>query len=147
MKRILAITTSLTGNTETFLDYVNERDDVLLFHYDIKEISSFDEGTLAKMFATYDGIILGTYTWGNGVVPPDMRMFLLKMKNVIPKRKLLIFGSGITLYKFFCGAVDKAEKMIKPREEKVPKIKFELTFEPEEHEEAIKLFDKYVENL
>lgn len=147
MKKIGVILSSLTGNTETFIDYVNENYDVLIYKWSIEELSKYNHEYLYGILNQYDGLMIGSYTWGNGVVPKEMKDFLLYYKNAIPKDKVLLFGSGITLYTFFCGAVDKMEKMILPRKREVPKIKFELTFEPEENKENIELLNDFLNKI
>src|SRR5437764_14267537 len=95
----LLVYTTKSGNTKTFVDYLVNKVDVWVsdFNSDIRN---------------YDTIILGSYTWGSGKIPPEMKRFLIVNKNLLRGKKVFVFGSGNSIYPKFCGAVDSICKIV-----------------------------------
>lgn len=54
----------------------------------------------------YEKIIIGTYTWGAGVIPKRLKKFIVDNHKKIKGKDVFVFGSGNSVYKNFCGAVD-----------------------------------------
>jgi flavodoxin I len=91
---------SKTGNTKTFVEYIANKVDIWVadgFNVDI---------------TNYDKIILGSYTWGNGKIPTEMKDFLIKNKDNFKGKRVYVFGSGYSIYPKFCGAVDGIIKIM-----------------------------------
>ncbi len=71
------------------------------------EVIDVMNGVFAKDLLEYDGIILGSYTWGDGELPDDLFEFYEEMDEIDLKgKKAAVFGSGDTGYNHFCAAVD-----------------------------------------
>lgn len=61
----------------------------------------------------YDGLIVGTYTWGNGELPAKMAAFYQDLETLdLTHTVTAVFGTGETNYKHFCGAVDIFRDML-----------------------------------
>lgn len=134
--KVLVVFQTRSGNTRTFVDYIlssfpDSWIDVKLVSEEIENIES------------YDKIIIGTYTWANGKIPAAIKKFVIENREILMGKQVLLFGSGITIYKNFCGALDSIAIIL--GNQNLPKIKFELTFIPEEHEENIELLEKFIQ--
>lgn len=134
--KVLVVFQTRSGNTRTFVDYIlssfpDSWIDVRLVSEEIENIES------------YDKIIIGTYTWANGKIPVAIKKFVIENREILMGKQVLLFGSGITIYKNFCGALDSIAIIL--GNQNLPKIKFELTFIPEEHEENIELLEKFIQ--
>lgn len=129
-KKILVIYESLSGNTETFVDYLINRvqTEMSSVSYTIYNMNAGLDYDLGDAIQSADVVLFGCYTWGNGVIPKTSLRVFQKYKRVLREKEVLLFGSGITIYRHFCGALDTLEKAL---QKEVPKIKFELTFEEE----------------
>jgi len=59
----------------------------------------------------YDHVFIGTYTWGDGDLPLQMRdylRFILK-ENKLNLPSFSVFGTGETQFTYYCRAVDEME--------------------------------------
>lgn len=101
---IAIVFTSITGNTEqlstNIFEYVKQRcESVCLF-----PIESFPLDQLAE----FNGIMIGTYTWGEGIIPTEMEEIYSTIKTVGTKKlTTAVFGTGDRFYSNYCGAVDQ----------------------------------------
>lgn len=137
MKALLVLSSN-TGNTRTFADYF------------LKE-SSFDiviDDKFSSNPKEYDHLILGSFTWANGRIPARMKKYLIKNQDLLKGKKVFIFGSGLSIYPKFCGAVDGMEKIcIDCGAEVVSTYKFEQRFDEDEisEKELESIKDKIVD--
>lgn len=101
MMKTIVVYTSMTGNTETFIDFIKENvgDNITITN------------DLSTDLSEYDKIIIGSYTWG-GRIPGRMKIFLVNNKNNFKGKDIFIFGSGNSIYPKYCRAVDNIEKII-----------------------------------
>ena len=135
--KVLIIAESLTGNTISFVDYV------------IEMFSGKYEFTVKKPreigddfdFSEYDKVMIGSYTWSDGKIPVKTKKTAIQHRDVLMEKDVLIFGTGWTMYPFFCGAVDGLYIILG---EKFPTIKFELRFDPDVEEEAVESINKFL---
>lgn len=140
---ILIIYESLGGNTKTFVDwFLNVYGWNTDYNITVKTVREMKENL--TFFEEYDIIILGTYTWANGKIPVETKKFVIQEREKLRKSNLFLFGSGITIYANFCGALDNIEIILS---QSVPKIKFELTFLPEEHQKDIEFLKTHIEKV
>jgi len=82
---------SLSGNTQQIAQRIAE-------HFNATCESYKDAGLIA------DCIFLGTYTTGNGKIPPVLKDWVTRQNWT--NRHVVLFGSGNTMYPRFCGALD-----------------------------------------
>ena len=101
---VAIVYTSLSGNTERLANVIAT---------EIERIGGKCDLLLAGRFSvdlrTYDIVLFGSYTWGDGKLPiamkKEMRRILIDEKQ-IPK-VAAVFGTGDTQYYKYCRAVDE----------------------------------------
>ena len=71
MAKILIAYASMSGNTESIADLIK----VSLDAFDREVVLQEMEGMDAEELLAYDGIILGSYTWGDGELPFEAEDF------------------------------------------------------------------------
>lgn len=100
MHRIAIVYKSLTGNTKAIGETVGKH--LVDCHIDHYAMDTIEPTVLLQ----YDGILIGTYTWGNGDLPFDAQVLHRKMKNINLQGKIVgCFGSGDSIYpKFLCSS-------------------------------------------
>ncbi|MFT9846730.1 flavodoxin [Aneurinibacillus sp. REN35] len=109
MAKVLLIYASMSGNTETIANLVEEG--MQLSGMDVVKKEVFDART--DEIANYDGVVLGAYTWGDGELPDEFLDFYDDLSELdLTGKTLAVFGSGDTSYPIFCGAVDVLEALI-----------------------------------
>jgi len=101
LKPKVIIVSSLTGNTQTFADYLK---------------SKFPEAWVTTPDKTielnnYDLIAFGSYTWKDGKIPADIKKYILDNAHRLYGKQVLVFGSGNTIYPKYCMAVDSISKI------------------------------------
>lgn len=143
MKKALVLYTSKTGNTESFVDFLEDNYS-LEAEMDAVLFQSLNITGQKLDLNSYDNIILGCYTWGGGIIPKYFKDYIIENREVLQDKNILLFGSGITIYKNFCGALDNIEIIL---DKQLPKIKFEITFEPNENQENIQTLERYIREM
>lgn len=104
MKPILLGFASLSGNTEYAARTIEKGLLSQGVYADIYDLAEMD----ANQLRDYDGIILGTYSWGDGDVPEECLDFYDGLEALHLDEKLIaVFGTGDPSYPDFCGAVDR----------------------------------------
>ncbi|MFD1032569.1 flavodoxin domain-containing protein [Metaplanococcus flavidus] len=83
----------------------------------------------------FDAVMVGTYTWGSGEIPHDMRKVYRhfeasECKNVVTA----VFGTGDSFFAEFCGGVDRFRDMLFVQTQLAAVLKVELS--PEEREQS-----------
>lgn len=120
----LLILTSRTGNTRTFVEFFKRYSKV-----DIEVCSDFNVDP-----DLYDRVAIGTYTWSNGKIPKQLKKYLIDNHQKLKDKKVFIFGSGLSVYPKFCGAVDGINKICADsKADVIGTFKFEQRFIEEEH--------------
>ena len=96
---------SKTGNTYMFMDYLKQfNNDIEEYRFNIREDVDID-------ISSYDLIIVGTNTWGDGKIPSNCKEFIIN--NAIKyKKDWIVFGTGNSIFANFCGAVDGVNKIL-----------------------------------
>ncbi|WP_066072076.1 flavodoxin domain-containing protein [Neobacillus soli] len=101
--------TSKTGNTEELVYvlrdlFLRKKIEVCLFRSDqfpLQDLPSFD------------AVIIGTYTWGDGEIPVEMRALYRAFETMDTKHVVTgVVGTGDSFYPHFCGAVDAFRDML-----------------------------------
>ncbi|MEH7121398.1 flavodoxin domain-containing protein [Neobacillus vireti] len=107
--KVAIVYASVTGNTKElayviYRNFLSRSADVM-----IDRVESFS----VECLSTFDAIIIGTYTWGDGEIPKEMWKLYhtiekLENKNLITA----VFGTGDSFYPKYCGAVDVFRDML-----------------------------------
>jgi flavodoxin I len=118
----------MTGNTEEMAEQIAEvlykDNEVELVKIDI--INDYPED-----LDLYDGIIIGSYTWGDGDIPDEMMDFYDELQEYDLSEKIAgVFGSGDTCYEHYCGAVDLFKEQLLACNGYVPFDSLKIDMEP-----------------
>lgn len=109
---------SNSGNTKAIVEESNtDGFDV----YNLKRLSDED---VKKVFLNYKTLIIGTPTLGEGVPPLYFRK-IYRILNSAHGKRIGLFGSGQSVYPYFCGALDLLEDVFDESNEVVFVYKFE----------------------
>lgn len=135
--KILAIVESLTGNTMSFIEYAEE---IYGNEITVKKVDPFTYIDDSE-WRDYDKVMLGCYTWGMGKMPVEMKDFIIDYRDILLEQDILLFGSGWTVYETYCWAVDGMGIIL---DNKFPKAKFELRFDPDLEDDAIKTLNDFI---
>ena len=80
------------------------------------EINDITEISSASKLEKFDGILLGSYTWGEGDLPDEFLDLYEEMDEInLSGKKAVVFGSGDTVYDQYAGAVDILIEKLKAR--------------------------------
>jgi len=112
---------SMSGNTRALAELIHKYIVDMGYDASICNIHSIDE------VENYKHIIIGTFTWGEGVLPFDFRNFLrwLLKENDFDLPSFSVFGTGDTQWTHFCRAVDETEYHISKKSKVLNKLKIE----------------------
>ncbi|MEH7110332.1 flavodoxin [Bacillus sp. JJ1764] len=101
--KILIVYASMTGNTEEMAHLIGDgviQAGAVLVRKDIIEVSAAD-------LQSYDGILIGAYTWGDGDLPDEFLDFYEEMDPLhLSGKKTAVFGSCSSSYEHRGRAVD-----------------------------------------
>lgn len=96
---------SAGGNTKAIAEAIAS----FLPDSQLYRVSEVDSSALSA----FDGLIVGTYTWGNGELPAKMAAFYRELETLdLTQTVTAVFGTGETNYQHFCGAVDIFRDML-----------------------------------
>jgi flavodoxin I len=142
--KVAIIYTSVTGNTkelaqELFRMFKHKSVDITNYRIEEFELSQLGQ---------YDAVVIGTYTWGNGEIPKEMRELFLAFECLEKKDiRTAVFGTGDSFYANFCGAVDQFRDMLYVNSRLVATLKVELTPQITDLQRCLKLVDLIVERI
>lgn len=106
---IAIVYSSITGNTAELAGMVVEC---------VKEqgmkVHVYSPGEFCRRRADgFDAVLIGTYTWGSGEIPFEMREVYKHFENAGSKHVVTaVFGTGDSFFAEFCGAVDRFRDML-----------------------------------
>lgn len=103
MAKIVLVFASMTGNTEEIAKLIGKGVEETGVELTMRELPAADP----KELVDYDGIILGSYTYGDGELADEFLDYYDEMNGLDLEGKMAaVFGSGDTAYDQFCAAVD-----------------------------------------
>ncbi|UKS28751.1 flavodoxin [Paenibacillus sp. HWE-109] len=103
MSSVIVVFASMTGNTEEMAEAIAEG----LQEAGIEPVVKNVIDTNAEEITKYDGIILGSYTWGDGDLADDFLDFYDEMDDIqLDGKKAAVFGSADSSYAEYGAAVD-----------------------------------------
>lgn len=121
--KVLIIGFSKTGNTYSFMDYIK---DYIQFDYDLIKCKYKDTPNVDV--SKYDLIVIGSSTWGDGVIPKNAKKFVIDNATKY-KKDWIVFGTGNTIFVHYCKAVDNICKILNDTGNNVVNIfKYEQQF-------------------
>lgn len=141
-KKALVIVNTLTGNTYSYVDFLKKS--YVEYEFVVMTPRQVKRDGIELDYGKYDKIFIGTYTWGNGEIPIHIQEFMDNHGSGISTEKVLLFGSGQTVYEHFCGALDRLASLMDIPSERV--VKFELYLDKGNpmYEDAVVQTDKFM---
>ncbi|TWT06416.1 flavodoxin [Planococcus sp. CPCC 101016] len=129
---------SVTGNTEQLANMVHKAALAKGFRAELYAIEDFPLTTLSK----FNVVLIGTYTWGSGEIPEELRD-LYRTFETLDKKELqtAVFGTGDSFFAEFCGAVDRFRDMLYVHTKLVATLKVELMPQPSDSIRCEKLIE------
>ncbi|MDR4227472.1 flavodoxin [Bacillus mojavensis] len=139
MAKALITYASMSGNTEDIAGII--KDTLQEYGLDIDCIDMDDAETSA--LTSYDYVLIGTYTWGDGDLPYEAEDFFEEVQQLeLNGLKTACFGSGDYSYPKFCEAVNLFSDMLQEAGAAVYQetLKIELAPETDDDVESCREF-------
>lgn len=137
---VAIVYTSVSGNTKELAEVIYR---ILLTSSVEADIYRIDEFSLSDLLH-YDVVVIGTYTWGNGDIPKEMRPLYNAVESTSRKdMTTAVFGTGDSFYPMFCGAVDQFRDMLYVHTNLAATLKVELRPQSQDLQRC----EKFVEAL
>jgi flavodoxin I len=146
MGTTLIVYASMTGNTEEIADLIGEGIHQAGATFEQKDILEVDAAELQN----YDGILLGTYTWGDGDLPDEYLDFYEEMNTLnLTGKRAAVFGSCDSSYEHRGGAVDLLMEKLREigADIVLDELKIDLSPSKAEQEQCIQYGRFFVEKL
>lgn len=132
MKKVIVVYASMSGNTEKIADFIIDKLKDFQFIIVRKEMEYCEAAELLS----YDGILIGSYTYGDGEIPFEAEAFYEELSQMnLTGKKAAVFGSGDSAYSIFCGAVSEFEEQLKNVGATIVKEGLRMELSPELPEE------------
>lgn len=147
MSKIIIVYCSMTGNTEEMANAVAEGIRETGKEADVKDIMEIPSASILEQ---YEGIILGSYTWGDGALPDEFLDIYEEMDEMdLTGKKAIVFGSEDASYDHFCAAVDILIEKLEERGAEIVMegLKVEVSPTDDEVEKCKEFGRKFVEQL
>ncbi|MDN7242359.1 flavodoxin domain-containing protein [Planococcus sp. N028] len=139
-KRIAVVYASVTGNTQAAAEIITAIASEKALELEVWRVEDFSLTELSR----YDAVLVGTYTWGSGEVPREMRALFEAFERLGRKELVTaVFGTGDSFFAEFCGAVNRFRDMLYIHTDLAATLKVELAPESKDRER----FDKLVESV
>ena len=116
--KVLIVYHSYSGNTKDLAEFIKTQLSNS-FEVDLFEINKYSKEKIEfsiDLKPAYDTIILGTFTWGKGEIPIQVRKFVKEYQEYFKTKQVFLFGTGDTQFggdTLFCSAVDVLDRIIK----------------------------------
>lgn len=142
--KIAIIYTSMTGNTEDLVCLIR---DIFLTKGGEVFLCRIERFPVLDL-KQFDGIIVGTYTWGLGEIPSVMMDLYhafetLDLKSVVTG----VVGTGDSGYSNFCGAVDLFKNMLYVHTKLAVTLKVEILPQKEDFGRCERFVDIFLEQM
>ncbi|MBM7661854.1 flavodoxin I [Bacillus mesophilus] len=138
MAKVVIAYASMSGNTEEIADLLKVSIEPFEHEIDVLEIEHMDVNDVLN----YDGILIGSYTWGDGDLPYETEDFYEELLTLdLTGKKAAVFGSGDTVYPKFCEAVVLFENRLKECNAEIIQEGLKVEFTPDSQEEIDRCVD------
>jgi flavodoxin I len=105
----LIVYISMTGTTEMLARQIGEG----LTHLGERVVVKDAFMTEAEELLSYDRVLIGSYTWGDGELPDEALDFFKEVKELdLAGKSGAVFGMGDSTYRYFARAVDIWEEAL-----------------------------------
>ena len=121
--KVAVVYSSITGNTLELSTMIYQLLQEKVTDVEMYPVQHFETSNLAQ----FDRLIIGTYTWGDGIIPSEMEPLYEAIENNNLKHVVTgVFGTGDRFYPNFCGAVDQFRDMLFVQTDLAVTLKVEL---------------------
>ena len=121
--KLAIVYSSVTGNTKELAEMIYRNLICRSVDVSIYRIEDFSLAFLSN----FDVIAIGTYTWGDGEIPKEMRKLYHAFEELDNKDLVTaVFGTGDSFYPNYCGAVDLFRDMLYVHTNLAATLKVEL---------------------
>lgn len=110
---------SNSGNTKSLVEEVVKDTNYCIDIFNFKKIENF------SVMENYKTILLGTPTLGDGVPPSFFSKNQVNLKKYLKDKNIGLFGSGNSIYPYYCGALDILWDWLKYDNNMLFKFRFE----------------------
>ncbi|MCP3028533.1 flavodoxin [Halobacillus sp. A5] len=148
MPKVVVLFTSMSGNTEEIAEIIEAQLQALNVSVSLVQID-IDEFEVEDLLS-YDAILFGTYTWGDGDLPYELEDFYEELADIdLSGKEAALFGSCDSMYPAYGGAVDKVEGQLTACGAKIllPSLKVELTPDEEDAERCRQFAEDFTHKL
>ncbi|WP_251550254.1 flavodoxin domain-containing protein [Neobacillus muris] len=122
--KIAIVYASKTGNTQELVELLYKLFRSQYINVEVYQAKDFPIPALQG----YEGVIIGTYTWGKGEVPAELLPIYRAFENQdVQQMTTGVVGTGDSFYPHFCGAVDEFRDMLYIHSTLAVTLKIELT--------------------
>lgn len=144
MTNAILVFASMTGNTEEIAQLVAKGVREAGVDLTIRELPAGEPQELEQ----YDGILLGSYTYGDGDLADEFMDFYDDMNGLNLEGKIAaVFGSGDTAYEQFCVAVDILSEKLQECGATIVQQGLKIELAPEDEELCMQFGKSFAEKL
>ncbi|RSL30156.1 flavodoxin [Salibacterium salarium] len=130
MSQVLLAFVSMSGNTEEIADLIEDQFDETNITLTRKDIDMDD--LEAEALEDYEGILIGTYTWGEGDLPFELEDFYDDLDDVdLNGKAAAVFGSCDSSYVEYGKAIDTMSAKLKQQGVTVVLDNLKIELDPE----------------
>ncbi len=133
-KKVLLLYASMTGNTEELATIIT---DTVQYrgHEVVTKTFELDPIDVEELFS-YDGVLIGTYSWDDGEIPFEAEDFYEELDDVdITGMVSGVFGSGDSFYDTFGGAANAIGDRLEAKQAQLVPERLIVDLAPDEEDE------------
>ncbi|RSL32457.1 flavodoxin [Salibacterium salarium] len=133
MVEVLLAFVSMSGNTEEIADLIEDQFDDTSVTVTRKDIDM--DGLEAESLEDYDGILIGTYTWGDGDLPFELEDFHDDLDDVdLTGKDAAVFGSCDSSYAEYGKAIDIMSEKLKAQGAAIVLDNLKIELDPQDED-------------
>lgn len=127
MAKLVLVYASMSGNTEDMgFEIANG---IRASGEDVDVFEAFEAS--ASILQNYEGLIIGTYTWGDGEIPDELLDFYDEMEDLdLTGKKAAVFGSFDWSYGDGGIAVDMVKEALQEQGAEIVQEELKVEFDP-----------------
>ncbi|MCD1261061.1 flavodoxin [Paenibacillus athensensis] len=144
MAKVIMVYASSTGNTKKIAKLIGKALEQAGVDLTVRELPQATPSELEQ----YDGIILGSYTYGDGDLADEFLDYYEDMDGLDLTGKIAaVFGSGDTSYDNFCGAVDTLSAKLTELGAIIIQEDLKIELGPDDEEVCLQFGREFAESL
>ncbi|PSL40175.1 flavodoxin I [Planomicrobium soli] len=143
-RKVAIVYASVTGNTEAVAGILRAIAQEKLLEVSVWKVEEFSLAELPH----YDAVLIGTYTWGSGELPREMRSLFEAFERLDRKELVTaVFGTGDSFFAEFCGAVNRFRDMLFVHTDLAATLKIELAPQEKDYIRCEKFTESVLKKL